>query len=35
MRSVGQVDDVETLTGEMMRRQLELDLTIDGQARPT
>ena len=34
MRSVGQVDEVESLTGEMKEKKIELDLTIDGQARP-
>ena len=30
VRSVGQVDEVETLDGEMTEKTLELDLTIAG-----
>jgi hypothetical protein len=33
-RSVGQVDDVESLEGEMKEKQIKLDLTIDGQTAP-
>jgi outer membrane lipopolysaccharide assembly protein LptE/RlpB len=32
--SVGQVDDVESLTGEMVTKSLGLSLTIDGTAKP-
>lgn len=34
MLSVGQLDDVETLKGEMVTKSLELDLTVGGQAQP-
>ncbi len=34
LRSVGQVDDIESLAGEMKEKKIELDLTIDGQVRP-
>ena len=34
VRSVGQVDDVETLKGEMKEKKIELDLTVDGQVKP-
>lgn len=34
IRSVGQVDDVETLEGEMKEKQIKLDLTIGGQTSP-
>lgn len=34
VRSVGQVDDVETLKGEMKEKKIELDLTLDGQVKP-
>jgi DNA repair exonuclease SbcCD ATPase subunit len=34
IRSVGQVDDVEGMKGEMKEKKIELDLTIDGQTRP-
>ena len=33
-RSVGQVDDIESLDGEMKEKKIELDLTIAGQVRP-
>ena len=32
--SVGQQEDVETMTGEVVSKDVELSLTIDGQARP-
>ncbi|HSB61279.1 MAG TPA: hypothetical protein VLI67_06145 [Vicinamibacteria bacterium] len=32
--SVGQVEEVETMAGEMVQKQLDLELTIDGSARP-
>jgi hypothetical protein len=32
--SVGQHDDIETLTGEMLSKDIDLSLTIDGQAKP-
>ncbi len=32
--SVGQHDDVEKLTGEVVSKQVDLDLTIDGQVKP-
>jgi len=32
--SVGQVDDVEKLTGEMIQKQVDLDLTVAGEAKP-
>ena len=34
VRSVGDVDDVEGLTGEMKEKQIKLDLTIGGQTQP-
>jgi hypothetical protein len=34
VRSVGDVDDVESLEGEMKEKQIKLDLTIDGQTSP-
>lgn len=34
IRSVGQVDDLETLEGEMTEKQVEVDLTISGQTQP-
>jgi hypothetical protein len=34
LRSVGEVDEIETLAGEMTEKKIELDLTIDGQVRP-
>ena len=34
VRSVGQVDDVESMTGEMKEKKIELDLTVDGQVKP-
>jgi hypothetical protein len=34
VRSVGQVDDIESLDGEMKEKKIELDLTIDGQVKP-
>ena len=33
-RSVGDVDDVESLQGEVTEKQIELDLTIGGQVQP-
>jgi hypothetical protein len=33
-RSVGQVDDIESLDGELKEKKIELDLTIDGQVKP-
>jgi hypothetical protein len=32
--SVGQLEDVEKLTGEMVQKQLDLSLTIAGEAKP-
>jgi hypothetical protein len=32
--SVGQVADIEKLTGEMVEKQLDLDLTIAGEVKP-
>lgn len=34
VRSVGQVDDVESLQGEMKEKKIEIDLTVGGQTRP-
>ena len=34
IRSVGQVDEVDTLEGEMIEKTLDLDLTLQGQAHP-
>jgi hypothetical protein len=34
LRSVGQQDDIDILTGEMINKQVELDLTINGQVQP-
>jgi hypothetical protein len=34
VRSVGQVDAVETLEGEMIEKTVDLDLTIQGQTQP-
>jgi hypothetical protein len=34
VRSVGQVDDVESMAGEMKEKQLEIDLTIAGEVKP-
>ena len=34
VRSVGDVDDVEGLQGEMKEKQIKLDLTIGGQTQP-
>lgn len=34
LRSVGQVDDIESLEGEMKEKKIGLDLTVDGQVRP-
>jgi hypothetical protein len=34
LRSVGQVDDIESLAGEMKEKKIGLDLTIDGQVHP-
>jgi hypothetical protein len=33
-RSIGDVDDVETLQGEVTEKQVELDLTINGEIQP-
>lgn len=33
-RSIGDIDDVESLKGEVTEKQVELDLTIGGQAQP-
>lgn len=33
-RSVGEVDDVESMQGEVTEKQIELDLTIGGQVQP-
>jgi hypothetical protein len=33
-RSVGDVDDVESLKGEVTEKQIEVDLTIGGQVQP-
>jgi hypothetical protein len=32
--SVGQVEDIETLTGEMLSKDVDLNLTIGGQVKP-
>jgi hypothetical protein len=32
--SVGDRDDVESLTGEMVTKKLDVDLTIGGQVQP-
>jgi len=32
--SVGQVEDIETLTGDMLSKDVELNLTIGGQVKP-
>ena len=34
VRSIGQADDAESLTGEMKEKKIELDLTVDGQVQP-
>ena len=34
LRSVGQVDDIESLAGEMKEKKIGLDLTIDGKVLP-
>jgi len=34
LRSVGQVDDIESLEGEMKEKKIGLDLTLDGQVKP-
>ena len=34
LRSVGQQDDLESLTGEMVTKQVEVELVIDGQPKP-
>ena len=34
LRSVGQVDDIESLEGEMKEKKIGLDLTVDGQVKP-
>jgi len=33
-RSIGDVDDVESLKGEVTEKQIEVDLTINGQVQP-
>ena len=33
-RSIGDVDDVENLKGEVTEKQIEIDLTINGEAKP-
>jgi hypothetical protein len=33
-RSIGDVDDVETLKGDVTEKQIEVDLTINGQVQP-
>jgi hypothetical protein len=32
--SVGQAEDIETLTGEVLSKDVDLNLTIDGQVKP-
>jgi hypothetical protein len=32
--SVGQTDDIETLTGDVLSKDVEVNLTIDGQVKP-
>lgn len=34
MLSVGQVDGIETINADMLTKQVELELTVDGQAAP-
>ncbi len=34
LRSVGQQDDLESLTGEMVTKKVEIELVIDGEAKP-
>ena len=34
VRSVGQVDEIETLKGEMKEKKIDLDLTLAGQVKP-
>ena len=34
VRSIGDVDDVESLKGEVAEKQIEVDLTIGGQVQP-
>lgn len=34
LRSVGQVDDIESLEGEMKEKKIGLELTLDGQVKP-
>ena len=34
VRSIGQADDAETLTGELKEKKIEVDLTIGGQVQP-
>lgn len=34
LRSVGQMDDLDALTGEMIDKKVEVDLTIDGKVQP-
>jgi hypothetical protein len=33
-RSIGDVDDVESLKGEVNEKQIEVDLTLGGQVQP-
>jgi hypothetical protein len=33
-RSIGEVDDVESLKGDVNEKQIEVDLTIAGQEQP-
>jgi hypothetical protein len=33
-RSIGDVDDMETLQGDVTEKQIEIDLTIEGQVQP-
>lgn len=32
--SIGQIDDLESLTGEVISRDMDLELTVGGQAKP-
>src|SRR5688500_1943187 len=34
VRSIGQADDAESLTGELKEKKIEVDLTIGGQVQP-
>ena len=34
LRSVGQMDDLDVLTGEMIDKKVEIDLTINGKVEP-